>query len=327
MRSLPKVTFVVEDFAVGSPAQQLLDRFLIGYNRDGQFYSPGSDVELLAGKQDNTAVEARMKTFGLKTSSNLSEAQSVVIVGPAGEHLANLPKGARCFVYGTIATDPAHARQILSLAEERSVLLQAGTAVQGAFQLPVIEMPSRISRALALTYGAFPQAETDAIEALWSLAKSLQAPKVALLTGEAVWRTAYSKEWSDLFAAAFSRSNTIQGDPVKDGRTQDVAGLRFVEKLVSNPRVWLLGAGEVRAAVFVMNGALEDLNLAFEGSDGKVVSTQLYRPPPPTSDHFSALAASIEDFFRQDSPPKANPPLLMLPTVLGSMQKLWREPA
>ena len=33
-----KIAFLSEDFATSSPAQQLLDRFLIGYPRDGSFH-------------------------------------------------------------------------------------------------------------------------------------------------------------------------------------------------------------------------------------------------------------------------------------------------
>lgn len=324
MKSLSKVTFAVDDFALGSPAQQLLDRFLIGYNRDGEFHSPRCQVEVSAALQGLTLLEARAKDFGLKLGSDLAQAKCAVIVGGAERHLPRLPRGARCFVYGTIAESGVAATELITSAEEGGIILRAGTAVTGAFQLPVIQAPSRIRKALAVTYGAFPLAESEAIEALWSLGKGNQTPRVELLKGEAVWRTAYSAEWTDLFASAFSRSNTIQGDPEKDGRTQDVAGMRLVEKLVAEPRAWLLEAGGIRTAIFVMNGALEDINVAFEGTDGKVVSTQLYRPPAPMQDHFSSLAARIEDFFRHDAPAKSDASIVSLPAVLESMQGAFR---
>ena len=190
------------------------------------------------------------------------------------------------------------------------------------YQLPAVQAPNQVSRALAVTYGPFPQAEIEAVEALWSFSGPGKiGPKLKLLTAEAVWQSAYSKEWAQLFAAAFSRSNTIQGDPVKDGRTQDVAGLRLVEKLVKEPRAWLIEEGNgSRIAVFVLNGALEDPNISFEGADKNVISTQLYRPPPPVQDHFSVLAGQIEDFFRQD----AHPPLPRGLEALSGILELMR---
>lgn len=332
MRSLSKITFIVQHFNVPSPAQQLLDRFLIGYNHDGEFRSTRCEVTLFAGTEDRQAITSRAGDFGMRVVASIqdaaSDSESVVVSGESElvrAVLERLPGRARCFVYGTIAGIEAHARDLIRIAEERRITLRAGTAVPGAFQLPVIELPGRIRKALAVSYGNFPEADIEAIEALWGLAKPAgTVPKVTLLTGDDLWQSAYSAEWVDLFAGAFSRSNTIQGDPEKDGRTQDVAGLRLVEKLVQEPRAWLLEAGGMRTAIFVMNGALKDLNVAFEAADGKVISTQLYRPPPPMEDHFSSLAAQIEDFFRQDSPAKPSASIVLLPAVLESMRRAWR---
>src|SRR6266496_1674240 len=38
MRTLRKIAFLLDEFTTPSPAQQLLDRFLIGYPRDGVFH-------------------------------------------------------------------------------------------------------------------------------------------------------------------------------------------------------------------------------------------------------------------------------------------------
>ncbi len=52
LRDLKKITFVIEEFAVRSPSQQLLDRFLIGYPRDGEFHrlNPGRMSVHLVGE-------------------------------------------------------------------------------------------------------------------------------------------------------------------------------------------------------------------------------------------------------------------------------------
>src|SRR2546422_1033212 len=40
LKPLRKIAFLVEEFSLQTPAQQLLDRFLIGYPRDGKFHRP-----------------------------------------------------------------------------------------------------------------------------------------------------------------------------------------------------------------------------------------------------------------------------------------------
>ena len=325
MRSLPKVTFLADDFAPGTPSQQLLDRFLIGYNRDGQFHTPGCAVELISGASATEQVSNRVEEFGLKIATTPDQSQCAVVFDSLEKHLLKLPPAARCFVYGKTADSGARAVELRTAAAERGIALRSATAVSAAFQLPVINVPSRVSKALAVSFASFPDADLEAVEALWGLASPPNdTVKIELLSGDALWRRAYSVEWISLFAAAFSRSNTIQGDPLKDGRTQDVVGLRLVEKLVAEPRAWILEQPNgLKMAVFILNGALEDLNVAFGNSSEAIVSTQLYRPPKPLEDHFSALAGQIEDFFRQDTAPKPNANIVLLPAIYEKMTRAW----
>jgi hypothetical protein len=123
---------------------------------------------------------------------------------------------------------------------------------------------------------------------------------VRFLEGKEVWRAGEKKLWSwPLLAAAISRSDTPQGDPVKDGRTQDIVGLGLVPRLASQPRGWLLEHRDgLRSAILVLDGVLADFNFAVRARDGNIFSAQLFRPPPPAEHHFSRLAAALEDFLR-----------------------------
>jgi hypothetical protein len=164
-------------------------------------------------------------------------------------------------------------------------------------------------------------AEADALAALRSIAPSrLGFSKVRLLIHTDVWATAYSRDWFPLFSAAISRSNTMQGDPEKDGRTQDIAGLRLIEKLVKQPRAWIVEhLTGMQTAIFDLSGALQDLNFAVELTDRTIQSAQLYRPPPPMEDHFSPMAEQIERFFRTDSA-APSPDLVQLPALFEKMR-------
>lgn len=338
MRPLSKVTFVVDQFVrVPSIEQQLVDRFLIGYNRGPGFYSPGCEVQLLAKSSDSALLKLRTQEHGLKVLENMNQAttgaECVVVAGGAStleQVVKELPSGARCFVYGVLAPEMAKAEELVALAEQRGVTLKAGQASGSAFALPELE-PTRgkVRKALVVGHGEFPAAELEALMGLWGLEGISKPwtgkPTVQAWTGGEVWKAAYSQEWKELFAAAISRSNTIQGDPEKDGRTQDVAGLRLVEKLAAKPRGWLVEANGVQTALFILNGVLEDINVALEISGGKTLSTQLYRPPPPQQDHYSKLSAQIEDFFRKDSVKTDPEPLVHQAAVMEAILRLRNE--
>src|SRR5439155_23070872 len=89
MNSFHKLAFLLENFEVPSPAQQLLDRFLIGYPHDGKFHR-FHDLEISACVHPNNAQAnfgARAKEFGLSILSDphdaVRDANAIVIV-PAG---------------------------------------------------------------------------------------------------------------------------------------------------------------------------------------------------------------------------------------------------
>jgi hypothetical protein len=93
-----------------------------------------------------------------------------------------------------------------------------------------------------------------------------------------------------------------------DGRTQDIVGLRIVEKLVPEPRAWLFDHEDgLRTVIMDLTGALKDINIAAEIGFRSIASTQLYRPPAPMQDHFSPLAENVERFLRTDAPEDARP--------------------
>jgi len=130
------------------------------------------------------------------------------------------------------------------------------------------------------------------------------ARRVKFLEGAEVWRAGEKGEWSwPLLAAALSRSDSPQGDPVKDGRTQDLAGLGLVPKLATAPRVFLIEHLDgFRSAVMALDGVVADYNFATSSSDGVTWSAQIYRAPLPAQHHYSLLAEVMERYFRGEAP-------------------------
>jgi len=323
-RQLKRILFVVEEFAVPSPAQQLLDRFLIGYPRDGVVHRlEGCQVSVFSTTKE-VELERREKDFGLVRVANLekaaAEADAVVVAGKDGgasdELLRRVIEGAReggaCFVHGALASSLEVARAMMKRAAARKILLLAGTPLGLTWRLPQIDVRkgSSLKEALIVVQGPAPMAELEGLDGLLPIIERRRGGEAGIrrvrrLQGNEVWSAGDKGEWSwSLLASAISRSDSPQGDAVLDGRTQDLVGLGLVQKLAREPRGWLIEHRDgLRSTILVLDGVLADYNFAVRAQDGAVVSAQLYRAPAPSQHHFSLLATAMEEFFHTGKSP------------------------
>lgn len=327
MKPLRKIAFVLEDFTVGSPGQQLLDRFLIGYFAGGQLRrSAGLQVALWMAQPKNAAtnnerpVSARERDFQLLRASSLRQAlegADAVVMTPRagqvaipesllGDVLRQANAGSSCFVHGCLATGRNAARRLVQAAADRRIPLVAATSVASTFRLPDIDVAAgtRLDEALIVVQGAPEQAELEGIDALAHLVSRRRGGESGIravrpLDGADLWRAGEQRDWSwPLLAAALSRSNTAQGDAERDGRTQDLVGLGLVQKLARDPRGWIIEHRDgFRSALLVLNGVVADFNFAVRAHGGAITSAQLYRPPAPNRSEFDRLAGLLEQFF------------------------------
>jgi len=326
-RELRKIAIVAEEFALRSPPQQLLDRLLVGYQRNGQFHRlEGCQVWLVPLDRNHPEIERRIKDFGLHVAedkeSAVVDADGVVVAWRNSGAKANddllrtvlqrMRKGAACFVHGALASGTASAKELVALATARGVTLCAGTSTAVTFRLPDVDLPSKAKtrEALIVVQGPFPEAEHEALEGVLPVIERRRGGEsgvrsVRFVEGDEVWRAGREGLWSwSLLASAISRSNTVQGDPVKDGRTQDIVGQGLIQSLAKSPRGWLLEHHDrLRTTLLVLDGAVADYNFAIRLANGSTVSAQLYRPPEPAQEQFSRLTAVIEDFFRTGKAP------------------------
>ena len=324
-----RITFVLEDFIVGAPSQQLLDRFLIGYMRDGEFRRRAAgEIEVwLAPQVENSTTSAaakaglaeRTRDFKLvqhtRHDTALNGADAVIVISPAERVcprtdimkavLQNAPAGAPCFIHGCLATNLSDAHRFLSLTSQRNVSVTAATSVATTFRLPDVQVPmaGALAEALIVVQGPQPIAELAGIDGIATMLSRRNDEtgirSVLRLEGRRFWRAGEEGLWSkSLLAAAISRSNTNQGDSVRDGRTQDLIGLGLVKKLARDPRGWIIEQRDgTRSAILVLNGVIADINFAVRSRDGAITSAQLYRPPPPARAEFDRLAGTIDDFL------------------------------
>ncbi|PYJ03804.1 MAG: hypothetical protein DME25_11220 [Verrucomicrobia bacterium] len=323
MQTLRKIAFLLEEFTTPSPAQQLLDRFLSGYPRDGTFHMPeGATVSahlMLPGNEPD--FDKRRDDFDLVIAPNAAQAvegaDAVVVASRKPGAVANdrflqialegADAGSACFVHGALSNTFQRGREQVSLAHSRQIALLAGTPVALTWRLPEVDLTpgTSLTEALIVVQGAFPGAELHALEGLLPVIERRRGGesgvrRIGFLEGQELWRAGERGLWSrTLLASALSRSHTPQGDAVADGRTQDLLGLGLVPKLARSPRGWLLEHDDgLRSTLLVLDGVVADINFAVVAAEGATVSAQLFRAPPPAEHHFSRLAATMEDFFR-----------------------------
>src|SRR5262245_21506680 len=329
MRMLRKIAFIVEEFALPSPAQQLLDRFLIGYPHDGAFRQlEGCPVaiHLASTEPANPEINRRAADFNLIREPSLeravADAEAVMIVGREQacapteslvEHvLENAAAGSACFVYGALAATLKKAKAIIERASSRHLLLAAGTATAVTHRWPDVDLPerTRLTEALIVVQGVYPVAELEALQGLLPVIERRHTGesgvrRIRFWQGPDIWQAGAQGLWPwPLLARALSRSDRPQGDAVADGRTQDLVGLGLVPQLARQPRCWMLEHRDgLRSALLALEGVVADFNFAVKTRTGQIISAQLHRPPGPAQHQFSRLAAVLETFFRTATAP------------------------
>ncbi len=333
MPPLRQITFVLDEFALQTPAQQLLDRFLLGYRRDGQFHRVAgikvvahlaADAASTTG--ENSELSRRVADHGLRLAPTLADAlrtADAIVLVPRSTAIApaealvtavleQAPRGAACFIHGALAANLAAAQTALRRAELRQILLAAGTALPLTWRLPQVDLPAhaRVAEALIVVQGPSPLAELHALDGLLPLLERRAGGergvrRVKFLAGPEMWRAANHGDWSwPLLSSALSRSDSPQGNTLLDGRTQDLVGRGVVPGLARDPRGWLLEHTDgVRSALLVLDGVVADYNFAIRLQNGREISAQLFRAPVPAQEQFTPLVAALENFFRTGNAP------------------------
>lgn len=350
MKPLRQIAFLLEDFALQTPAQQLLDRFLVGYRRDGEFRrSEGlrAVAHLPAGESPELA--RRVAELGLVRAEQVAEAvggaDAIVIVpeywatasraGLVEQVLAAAAPGAVCFVHGALADTGAAARACVARARERGVVIFSGTVWPVTWRLPQVDLPAEaaVAEALIVVQGPTPLAGLGALEGLLPVLERRRGGeagvrRVQYLEGAELWRAGDRGDWSwPLLAAALSRSDSPQGDTLVDGRTQDLVGLGLVPKLATHPRGWQLEhADGFRSTLLALDGVVADHNFAVRLRNGRTVSAQLFRAPVPAEESYSMLAATLETAFRAGQAPWPVQRNLFTAGLLEAMQRSAQRP-
>lgn len=351
MASLERIAVIGDQFHLESPLQQLTDRILQGYPHDGAFRSPlDCQVSAYVPYKENdwrsrNALKQRFEQHGLEVTTSLRQAvkqADAILVARhqwpwsdrlLEETLEQAPKGARCFVYGPLAASSGAADALLQQAARQRITLAAGSWIPTAEWLPSQPMPTGLDlkEALIVVQGDWFTAAWQGLEGLLRVVAARQGGeagvrRVRFLQGNEVWDAGSDGYWSwPLLASALSRSHTPQGDPVADGRPQDLAGLRRVRGLAPKARGWWMEHRDgMRSTILVLDGVVNDMNFAVKTRDREIHSAQVFHPPAPQEHGYSLLSAVLHPFFENGRRPWPARRERLIAGVLEVMHKLYQ---
>lgn len=327
-----KLAIIIEDeLTLGSPAQKILDRFLIGFQRDGVFQEPPKNrrVEVFLAHPDTKLLSQRRDKFQVVASNSPAEsakrADAAVFIQQNArandealkQTIQGMRPGAPLFVHGLLSSSRHGAETLTREASERNIALCAGTVMSTLQELPPMNVPSEVAvgaqirEALIIMEGSSPEAELSAFDAIASVldrnggVHSIR--NVRTLEGKAVWDAA-GKDWSwRLLASALSRTDKAQGNTLLDGRTEDIVGLGLTQKMARNPRARIIEHSRgIKTAILILDGVVGDIVVAVKAGrrfmPGSIYSTQLFQSHPPQNEQYSRLVAAIEEFFAGRAP-------------------------
>ncbi len=198
-----------------------------------------------------------------------------------------------------------HAKWMVDASKRLKFPMLAGSSLPVTWRLPDIELPlnSEIESALMVGYGGPDVMDFHGFEAMQCMLERRQGGEsgvtaVQMIEGDAVWKAGeegrYSKE---LLTAALSRSDTPQGQPVVDGRTQDLVTRGELPKLVKTPAAYFIEYRDgLKATLLMLNGAVKDFTFAARVK-GAVQSTQFFLSPEPNVTYSACLVRKIEELF------------------------------
>ena len=181
------------------------------------------------------------------------------------------------------------AKEMVETSRRLKFPFLAGSSLPVTWRLPAVELPlgCMIDDALMVGVGGSDPMDFHALEAMQCMVERRKGGEtgvkaVQLVTGEGVWKAGDEGRWSrELLEAALSRSDSLQGLTVTDGRTQNLAAGGELRKLVTSPAAYFIEYVDgTRATLLMLNGAVSDYTFAARVRG--TAPNHLDPVPPPT---------------------------------------------
>jgi len=274
-------------------------------------------------KPDDDQSEERARSFGFKVYPTIGEAlrcggdklavDAVLIIGEHGDYPRNEKgqilypryeffrqavdvfeadgRAVPIFNDKHLSYSFQKAKTMVELSRKLGFPLLAGSSLPVTWRRPSVDLPlgAVVEDALMVGVGGSDAMDFHALEAMQCVLERRKGgetgvKQVQMIEGDAVWRAADEGRWSrKLLEAALSRSDSLQGLTVEDGRTQNLAVGDEIKRIARKPAAYFLSyADGAKATLLMLNGVLNDYNLAVKVQGRPdILSTQFLLPTPP----------------------------------------------
>jgi hypothetical protein len=199
------------------------------------------------------------------------------------------------------------AKKMVETARRLGFPFLAGSSLPVTWRRPSVDMPlgAEVEDALMIGVGGSDPMDFHALEAMQCVLERRKGgetgvKRVQLVEGDAVWKAADEGRWSrKLLEAALSRSDSIQGLTVEDGRTQNLAEGDEIKRLARHPAAYFIEyADGTKATLLMLNGVLADFNLAVKVKGRPdLLSMQFLLPPNPNVAYSACLMHHASTMF------------------------------
>lgn len=352
----PTVALVITEYRKNSHADVIAGRLLGGYEYYGKRVEPRVHAVSMFTDQvpANDMSRGMAARHGVKIYPDVRGAltlggdklavDGVVLIGEHGNYPEN-EKGQKLYprhrlfseivkVYETsgravptfsdkhLSTDWDKAKWMYDASRRLKFPFLAGSSVPIAWRRPELELPSgcRIRNAVATAYGGKEAYGFHALESLQVMVERRRGGEqgvasVQCLDGAAVWNWADAHPWSlKLMEAANARSEKRKPGNVRDNvKAPSVFAIRYRDGL--------------EAAVFMLNGHIEDFNFAAD-VEGRAepASTLMWLQPGRYYAHFSTLTHYIEELvLRRKEPYPVERTLLTTGILAAAMDSAYQK--
>jgi len=199
------------------------------------------------------------------------------------------------------------AQAMVAASRRLKFPMLAGSSLPVTWRLPPVELPLGcvIEEALMVGVGSSDPMDFHALEAMQCMVERRRGGEtgvkaVQLVDGDGVWKAAEQGRWSKrLLEAALARSDSLQGDSLRDGRPQELSASSDLPRLVRRPAAYFIEYSDgCRATLLMLNGALGDYTFAAQLAEpAGIVSTQFLLPPNPNVAYSACLMHKAEEMF------------------------------
>jgi hypothetical protein len=207
----------------------------------------------------------------------------------------------------------AKAKAMVETSKRLGIPFLAGSSLPVTWRLPPVDMPQgcEVEDAIMVGVGGSDPMDFHALEAMQCMLERRRGGEtgvraVQLIEGDGVWKAGDAGRWSwELLESALSRSDSLRGLSVKDGRTQNLAAGGAIKSLVSNPAAYFIEYSDgTRATLLMLNGALADYNFAARVRGMKdPISCQFLLPPNPNVAYSACLMHQFETMIETGQAP------------------------